>query len=279
MSANTYKHVYHDGLAGMVEFANRGFGVGRAHDTTAKPANRSKFIGRQFMDWSAIKSALAESWQQGLDEVQWMLFELRNVALPPVKCQKRRPRFRDEGDEIDHDRLRSGQEYWRSMRRESAAGPKTFCIVAAMTTPANKDSMDVLWRGAVAIVLADLLEEQGHRVELWACHRTGRAYRSGADNFQAVCLKRTDEPVDISTLTNAVSGWCYRTLWFQDMVSETRSKTTDGLGHCLTISEYDPNVKELTGGADLIVIDNVWNKTAAVDFAARAIENLNREQP
>ena len=273
---STYSHVYPDGLAGMVAFADRGVHEGRAHDTATSPAARSRFIGRRFADWPAVKTALDQPWPEGLDEVQWMLFELRKVALPQVTCQKRRPRFADQGDEVDHDRLRAGQEYWRSMRRESAAGPRTFCIVAAMTTPANKDSMDVLWRGAVAIVLADLLEEQGHRVELWACHRTGRAYRSGADNFQAACLKRTDEPVDISTLTNAVSGWCYRTVWFQDMESEPRSKTTCGLGHCLTISEYDPNVKELTGGADLIVIDNVWDKAAAVAFAARIIETMNQ---
>jgi hypothetical protein len=272
----TLKHVYADGLTGMVEHADRGVREGRVGSTASSPASRRDFIGRKFADWSAIKASLDQPWQDGLDEVQWMLFELRKVALPPVQCQKRRQRFSDEGDEVDHDRLRSGQDYWRSMRRESATGPKTFCIIAAMTTPANKDSMDVLWRGAVAVVLADLLEEQGHRVELWACHRTRKAYRNGADNFQAACLKRTDEPVDIATLTNAVSGWCYRTVWFQDMESEPRSKTTAGLGHCLTISEYDAHVKELAGGADLIVIDGIWNKDAALAFAGRTIESLNQ---
>jgi hypothetical protein len=270
----TYKHVYPDGLGGMVQFADAGVQRGRTHDTVTG-SRQSSWIGRSFAGWPDIQRALAEPWREGLDEVQWMLFELRKVALPPVICQKRRPRFADEGDDVDHDRLRSGQEYWRTMRRESARGPQTICLVANMTTPASRDSMDVLWRGAVAIALADLLEEQGHRVELWACHRTRRGYRSGADNFQAVCLKRTEEPVDISTLTNAVSGWCYRTLWFQDMESEIRSKTTSGLGHCLTISEHDPNVKDLTGGAPLIVIDNVWDKTAAVQFAANALKNLN----
>jgi hypothetical protein len=276
VNATVYQRIYPDGLAGMVEYADHGIRQGRGHENAVTPARESSFIGRRFADWSAVKAALDQPWQNGLDEVQWMLFELRKVALPPVKCQKRRPRFSDEGDEVDQDRLRSGQDYWRSMRRESVTGPKTFCIIAAMTTPANKDSMDVLWRGAVAVILADLLEEQGHRVELWACHRTSHAYKSGAGNFQAACLKRTDEPVDIATLTNAVSGWCYRTVWFQDMEAEPRSKTRAGLGHCLTISEYDPHVKVLAGGADLIVIDGIWNKDAALAFAARTIESLNQ---
>jgi hypothetical protein len=275
VSVSLYQHVYADGLAGMVDFADRGVGAGRVHDCVAHPGTRSKFIGRRFADWAAVKAALDQPWADGLDEVQWMLFELRQVALPPVTCQKRLPRFADQGDEVDYDRLRGGQDCWRTMRRESAAGPKTFCVVAAMTTPGNKPSLDVLWRGAVAIVLADLLEAQGHRVELWAAHRTGRAYRDGSDNFQAACLKRADEPVDIATLTNAVSGWCYRTVWFQDMASEPRSTTTSGLGHCVAISERDPAVQDLAGGADLIVIDGIWTKDAARAFAARTIETLN----
>ncbi|HEX4589472.1 MAG TPA: hypothetical protein VH120_06060 [Gemmataceae bacterium] len=272
---STYSHVYPDGLAGMIEFAETGMKAGRAHNTATDPAGRASFIGREFRDWADVKAKLDEAWPDGLDEVQWMLFELRNVKLPTVTCQKRRPRFADEGDEIDNDRLRSGQEYWRTLRRESSTGPQTFVIVAAMTTPANRDSMDVLWRGAVAIVLADLLEDQGHRVELWACHRTGHAYKSGADNFQAVCLKHSEEPVDISTLTNAVSGWCYRTLWFTDMDAEPRSKTRAGLGHCRSVSQYDENVQAITSGANLIVIDNLWNKTAAVEFASRTLETIN----
>ena len=46
-----------------------------------------------------------------------------------------------------------------------------------------------------------------------------------ARNFQAVCLKRADQPVDIATLTNAVSGWCYRTLFFQDRAAEPRGRS------------------------------------------------------
>ena len=241
------------------------------------PRGRASFIGRSFADWTDVKAKIGEAWQEGLDAVQWMLFELRKVALPPVTCPKRRPRFQTEGDEVDQDRLRSGQDYWRSMRRESVAGPQTFCLIADMGTPCNVKSLDILWRGAVAIVLADLLEEQGHRVELWAACRQVRAYRNGAGTFQAVCLKRPDQPVDIATLTNAVSGWCYRTVFFQDRASEWRSAVRANMGVSQPIRGDDPSVAALAGQCPAGDRGRTCGrKDAAVAFATRTIETLNQ---
>jgi hypothetical protein len=223
-----------------------------------------------------VKARIGEPWPEGLDEVQWMLFELRKTALPPITCQKRRPRFADGGDEVDLDRLRAGQECWRTTRRESVTGPQTFCLVADMGTPGGKASMDILWRGAVAIVLADLLEAQGHRVEVWAACRQVRAFRNGAGSFQAVCLKRADQPVDIATLTNAVSGWCYRTLFFQDRAAEGRARVSTSMGYPLPISNTDPSVAGLVGNSRLVTVAGVWSKNDAVAFAARVIETLNQ---
>ena len=271
----TYERVY-DGLEDMIAAADAGAKAGRVCQSAMQPSAESSSIGRKFEDWTDVKAKIGEPWQEGLDEVQWMLFELRKATLPPVTCQKRRPRFADEGDEVDNDRLRCGQEYWRTMRRESVAGPQTFCLVADMATPCNRASMDILWRGAVAIVLADLLEEQGHRVEVWAACRQGDAYEDGASNFQAVCLKRADQPLDIATLTNAVSGWCYRTLFFQDRAAEPRAKVENGMGHPLPLSQYAPSVAALAGGARLVAVAGVWSKDAATAFAARTIETINQ---
>jgi hypothetical protein len=129
--------------------------------------------------------------------------------------------------------------------------------------------------GAVAIVLADLLEQQGHRVELWAACRQAKAYRTGAGSFQAVCLKRSDRPVDIATLTNAVSGWCYRTLFFQDRAAEPRARANRSMGYSQPITADDPTVARLVGGGRLVTVAGVWSKADAAAFAARTIEGIN----
>jgi hypothetical protein len=270
----TFEHVY-DGLEAMVAAADAGVAAGRVCDNVAMPASRSTFIGRAFTDWSDVKAKIGETWPEGLDEVQWMLFELRKATLPPITCQRRRPRFADAGDEVDLDRLRAGQECWRTTRRESVAGPQTFCLIADMGTPGSKDSMDVLWRGAVAIVLADLLEAQGHRVEVWSACRQAEAFRNGAGSFQAVCLKRADQPLDISTVTNAVSGWCYRTLFFQERAAEPRAWVNDGMGYPVPLTELAPAVATLVGNARPITVADVWSKADAVELATRTLETIN----
>jgi hypothetical protein len=271
----TYEHVY-DGLDDMVAAADAGVAAGRRWAGLADLGGRSSFIGRQFTTWSDVKAKLGEGWPEGLDEVQWMLFELRKAALPPITCQKRRPRFADGGDEVDLDRLRAGQECWRTLKSRVGCRPTDVLRGRRHGHAGKQASMDILWRGAVAIVLADLLEAQGHRVEVWAACRQLRAFRDGAGSFQAACLKRADQPVDIATLTNAVSGWCYRTLFFQDRAAEPRARVSSAMGYPLPISTADPSVEALVGTARLVTVANVWSKADAVAFAARVIETLDQ---
>ena len=100
--------------------------------------------------------------------------------------------------------------------------------------------------------------------------------RNGAGSFQAVCPKRADQPVDIATLTNAVSGWCYRTLFFQDRAAESRARLCESMGYPLPISKSDPSVAALVGTARLVTVAGVWSKADAVAFAARVIETLHQ---
>ena len=82
--------------------------------------------------------------------------------------------------------------------------------------------------------------------------------------------------MDIATLTNAVSGWCYRTLFFQDRAAEPRARVSSTMGHSLPINTGDPSVAALVGTARLVTVAGVWSKDDAVAFAARLIETINQ---
>ncbi len=253
------KQVY-DSIQEMVEACDAAHKAGRTHDGF----ERQRFIGRAFTGWDDVVAKVGEYWPEGLDLVQEMLFELRNVtgqARP--KSRVRRSRWSaDDGDEIDMDRLRAGQECWRQMVREEHDAPQTLCLVFSLCTSAKRKSDEVLWRGAVAIILADLLEACGYRVELWAVNYCTSGYRDGSSAFQAVQLKARESPVDIASLVNGIAGWFYRTVVFQSYHVE-KPKPTKGLGRCMSIAEDMPLVRELVGNARVLTIDGVWDRSAA----------------
>jgi hypothetical protein len=83
--------------------------------------------------------------------------------------------------------------------------------------------------------------------------------------------------VDISTLTNAVSGWSYRTLFFQDRASESRSQMRESAGSSVLISAIDPYVAKLAGDARMVAVSQVWSRDAAVAFASGTLQNLDHQ--
>jgi hypothetical protein len=267
------KHVY-GSLSEMVTAADRAFQDGRCSPSVTKLDSR--FLGRHFDSWADVVNKVTDYWPEGLDTVQEMLYELRESA-----CQAR-PRSRvrrahwsaDDGDEIDTDRLRSGQDAWRRTFREEHDAPQHVVLVFSISTSCARDSASILWRGAVGIILADLLEEAGYRVELWGVDKGNRAYRDNSDSFQAVRFKASETPVDISNLTNGVSCWFYRSVFFQDLSVETDVLVEPSLGSPTTIDDATPEVQEIAGNATTLVIDGLWDRHAAAAKVKQVMNGL-----
>jgi hypothetical protein len=174
-----------DSIQEMVQACDSAFQAGRYRRDDATIRRDAEFLGRAFTGWAEVVAKVGEYWPEGLDLVQEMLFELRNIAgQARPKSRVRRGRWSaDDGDEIDMDRLRAGQDCWGQTVREEHDAPQTLCLVFALSTPSSRRSAEVLWRGAVAVILADLLEACGYRVELWAVNCTayydGGGYQDG----------------------------------------------------------------------------------------------------
>jgi hypothetical protein len=235
-------------------------------ETNSNPGRDSKWVGRKFADWAAVDAAAPRVWPEGLEIVERLIAELGDVALPQPISRRRRARWDEAtGDELDLDRLRAGQEYWRRTVRQATRGPANLTLVASVTTPASRTPQEVLWRAVAGIVLAERLEAAGYRVELWAANVCDNAFRDSTGLHVGCCLKQTSDPLDMATLTSAVSGWAYRTLWFCEMGrSHTGRQPNFGLGQCRTLVATD--VAAMTHDAAAVVIDQLWDRTAAVKF-------------
>ena len=204
----------------------------------------SSFTGRDGLNtWDNTSNATRDEWVSGLQTLGKFVEDLKKADLPPIKSKKRRMEFSDEGDEVDYDKMMSGNpEFFKTCVREESDGPTTVTIVIDTTTPANRQSEDILWRGAAAIALTILLEDRGYTVELWCVNGSKLWGGKNTGVMTAFCLKKTSDPLDYSTLVNTVSGWFYRSVTFtllETMAKHAGERTAYGYGTCHNPDQTD----------------------------------------
>lgn len=257
------------------ELADRGAIETPAYATNAAQGLLSaSFAGRKFRDYAAAGASLHERWEEGLAVVERMGEQLAASELPRPVSRRRRLKWDETaGDEVDFDRLRSGQEFWRTSRRASMAGASTKTILVDMGANCRVEAMDILWRGAAAVALTALLEDAGYRVELWSYSLASDVYlrQAVSDSFLATQLKAASDPLDPSTMVNAVSGWFFRSrVLHERCLGGLRPESTLGRHTVATADHLD----HVTTDPDRVVVQGVWNFQAAVDLVRRTIQSL-----
>ena len=222
------------------------------------------FIGRPLKSWDDVDKAINSPWQQGLNVLEDILNQIKDRHLPPPTSLRRKSTWsEDSGDDLDLDRLRRGQAYWRSSHRVTRPGPMNVTIVSDMTTSGATDSARVLYRGAASIALTQMLEDAGYRVELWVGDY-GTSYGSTC-GAEVVCMKRAGDMLDVSSMVNVLSGWFYRTVLFAAIASPTHLKTQYGFGGPLPLRQI---ISDVTPDEKAFLSENIWSTSEAVAWVA-----------
>ena len=231
-------------------------------------------VGRTFADASDLRQKAGDRWAEGLELVESMVRDIEDATMPAPWCRRRRTRFSDvDGAELDLDRLRAGQDFWRTTHRENVAAPANLTLCVDVAANWNRKPAELIWRGVAAIVLCERLEAAGYRVELWAYEAGSGCYTDGADDLVAVRLKGLSDTLDRSTLVNAVSGWFFRTVVFAEL-----SQSHDGRKlECGYGSHRLPDAAELqevTHDADAVIVQELWDRQAAVGFVRHTLQRF-----
>lgn len=213
-------------------------------DPTCFKKQNASFIGEDFDSWEDADKKTKMPWEKGQEVLAGFVKRLSEASLPQLKSRVRYTEWSyEDGDDVDLDRMAQGLPYMRKTIREQGSGPGEMTIIVDTTTPWHEQSENILWRGAVAIALTQILEEKGYRVELWAVNGS----KLFADDFNAVmtatCLKHCSDPLDASTLIGTVSGWFYRSVVFTllDTICHKEQRPVQwGYGSC-----YTPKPKDL----------------------------------
>lgn len=248
----------------------------RGKDFTFGEANK----GSDMEKWEDVQERLNKEWAEGIYTFNQYVERLKEANLPELKDKKRKTRFDETaGDDVDLERLRQGEAFWRTTRREDSMGQTTMTVVIDTTTPFYMNSDDILWRGAVAIAIAKLLEEKGWSAEIWVVNGSKLYYAEDTSVYTACCLKRTSDPLDVSTLINTVSGWFYRTATFTLLSSICQNrgkKLASGFGTCATPSEED--LDNLSIDEYRLYSCGVYSFEDALDMVNRQLEKMRLEQ-
>lgn len=273
-----FVELYFDSVEEMLDKCDDCYDEGRRYgytNTGTKPSpSNSSWIGRSFKDWKDVRDKANKVWEEGVKILDEVMSELAHIELPPSKVIRRKRKFSsDGGDDVCIDRLRSGQDYWMSSHREETAGCPIVTIVSSLGTSAFRNTKDAFYRGAAAIIIAEILENAGFRTEIFMMNKCSHVY--GTKSFVLTCkLKDAKQHTDRLTMVNALSGWYYRTVKFQSTLIP--GNPNDGLGRPQILSPADEHVKKVTDKGKSIVIDDVWNRDACVNRIKAAIEEIKK---
>jgi hypothetical protein len=238
------------------------------------------WVGRRFSSYSDLRAQFNQAWTEGITTCEKMLDDLRNSEIPRPVCRQRKTRWRtDSGDSIDLDRLRAGQDFWRSTERESKSGPQSVVIVADIAANSDVTARDMLWRGAAAIAMCQILEEAGYRCEFWSASHSVNVFSGDQTHAQALLVKRAEDPIDMSTLVNVVSGWWFRSVIFSlRLLSKQYAPSSYQIGRSFPLknnSDWLSEFANTSSGEHVLLLSDVWNRRDAVAAINRLIASLH----
>ncbi len=233
-------------------------------------------LGRtDIKNWNDAKRAVVSDWPEGMQVLNDMLDELGHIQLHAPKSRRRKVHFRqDDGDEIDCDRLRGGQEFWRTSTRENTTASVPITIVAKMGGTRVVNPKDLFWCGVAAITLADILEQNGYMVKLVGCHINEEMYKNGDGNTGFLELKEVGMPMNKDAIAKAFSGWFHRTITFQSYCASRPEHILDAKGYPQMFTEETEMIKDYIGNDKAIVLCNIFSHSAAIEWLKDNLEQF-----
>lgn len=272
-SGNAY-HIAFDGAGDMVRTAMAGADRRDLYDFHF--FNRAGFIGRDFSTFEEITRAVDSMWTHGIDRIEEMSRELERENLPKPTVVRRRRVWDDyAGDEIDVDRYRSADPYFRDTVRARTSGPRLISFLVQLGQNAWMESDALFWRGALAITLARIIEDAGYRSEITAFTMGANTVSGPTPHvLSSVRLKEAGDPLDIGSLVNVTSGWFFRTVMFASWTAPGE-KLNGGLGQMV---EAGPKAVEfLAPQSKPWLISAAYDKESALALARKLLAELVHE--
>lgn len=166
--------------------------------------------------WDEIRKLLSTPWPEARELIDWYIEEVRKFPLPEPHSIRRVMKWNDNEGDISSDKALLGEpEFYRKGVRHKIKGPSQIVLLTNLDQPGNVNKSGIFHRSVATIVLADILESKGYGVEIWAWCAGGYVFpKPNHFQFNALQVKKSDQPVDKETLANVLSAWfTYYIIW------------------------------------------------------------------
>jgi len=240
---------------------------------------RSKrFVGEELRNWNEVTQRNDRDWASALYDLEKCKKSLESFELSELKSRKRKRTFNTEDGDLDVERVISGDEkIFETTRREVQNGESEAVVVIDTSSNYKTDTNAIFWKGAAGLVIAERLEEMGYTVELWAASTIRDLYPGHQGILtSATCLKRCEDPLDVSTLVNTLGGWFLRTVSFTLWETLTKRLFQTHAKQGLGIPSMMDHVmlKTLTESEDCIYVSGITTQRGAVEVILTTLQKI-----
>lgn len=224
--------------------------------------------------FQTLERVIQSGWQAGVD----LLAQVKPLDVASPVSIRRRMRWSDQGDELDVQRVYSGQleTAWRRCQRVTTSSPRRVRIVVDSIASAGVDSAEMRWRGVAAMRAADTLQGAGYQVAVESAFKGD----CNMGRVLARCeVKSFDQPVNLSALASATAlpafFRCYGHM-LQPVLADAAGVDSSYGGYFVE-KLTDSDIPPAAGERVLIVPQRVSNADKAADWLAKAISDIDSD--
>lgn len=177
---------------------------------------------------------ICNGWEEGANKATINLAKTEVPEIDGIESMRRNLIFSDYGETLNIDQAMAGnwEKAWQTCRRIKSGVSRVLSIVIPFGGNCDKSAEQLFWNGAQGMIITDILESKGYRVQLYGGHLS----RHDGDGFvwemELVNIKRPDEPLRLDSVAAIVAhAGVFRTAGFCSVVSKP-CKVIGGLGRC-----------------------------------------------
>jgi len=193
-----------DSLSALFEYACKGeantpYG---AHEASRHLHDRAnKFYN--YMTLGDLESHLQRGNARVRDAIEAVRERIEGQIQPPERKRRKLRRRLEDGDELESEAwLRRDPQGWSGLTR--VFREKTLVRIAVNSVTIHFESPEnLVYRGAAAVVLADVLGSMGVAVEITTFWSVARLWDGNSSFVQELVVKQPDEPLNIEAVAEA----------------------------------------------------------------------------